>query len=102
MKLNPLIKIENIEQDKCLLSLLIDRKKLEVNKDLFMLFLDCYNNGLTRDNIELHISDTLKANIKDVSSFINKLFDKKARNTIRYILFIHLFNVYLWLYMPSL
>ena len=78
MKLNPLIKIENIEQDKCLLSLLIDRKKLEVNKDLFMLFLDCYNNGLTRDNIELHISDTLKANIKDVSSFINKLFDKKV------------------------
>lgn len=77
MKLNPLIKIENLEQNKCLVSLLIDRRKFQVNRDLFMLLLDSYNNNLTRENIELHIADNLKVNKEEVSSFINNLFDKK-------------------------
>lgn len=77
MKLNPLIKIENLEQEKCLVNLLIDRKKFEINKDLFMLFLNSYNNGLTRDNMELHIADNLNVKKEEVSSFINNLLDKK-------------------------
>ena len=86
MKLNPLIKIENIEKNKCLVKLLIDNKTFEINKELFVTFLDSYNKGLSRDDMESHISNKLNSNQDTVSNFIGNLLDKKilVTNTADY------------------
>ena len=42
-----------------------------------MLFLDNYNIGLSRENIESNIADNLKIDKEKASCFINDLFDKK-------------------------
>jgi SagB-type dehydrogenase family enzyme len=77
MNLNPLMKIENLGENKCLVKLLIDKKKYEINQDLFLCFLDNFEENDSLDELRDKILKSFKTDEYLVTEFLNKLKDKK-------------------------
>lgn len=77
MYLNPLMKIENLDNDKCILNLLIDKKKYRVDQGLFLCFLDIFEENISLVELKDKILSSFSTDKNLVTDFLNKLIDKK-------------------------
>lgn len=73
MKLNPLMKIENLSDEKCIVKLLIDQKKYQVNTKLFIHLIDIMETNPDRNTLQDHLIRTLSAPENVVSRFIDHM-----------------------------
>lgn len=77
MKLNPLIKIENLSEPKCIVKLLIDRKSYKVDRNLFVQLIDVFEAELSRESLQSKLTELLSVSVEVVSDFIDRMLENK-------------------------
>lgn len=76
IKLNPLIKIENLADSQCVVKLLLERKSYKLNRDLLFFLIQEVENNHTLEQTKINLLQAYPDSTTAIEQFLQSLYDK--------------------------
>lgn len=77
MKLNPLMKLDKLSDEKCIVKLLIDRKTYKINREMLFSLLDIFEGLPSYNEVKEKLVEQFGVDEKIVENFLDKLKSTK-------------------------